>query len=58
MKKTYIVPSIITYYFGPMLLQSASSYQVNNQDDEEIEDGNLILSRRHGQVWDDDEQED
>ena len=60
MKKMYIQPSmesveIVTRL--PMLTASGNQLSINNNTDDAVEEDKQ-LSRRHGNIWDDDDEEE
>ena len=59
MKKTYIAPSIESMETcAEDTLLTASAQQPTTLFDSETADGNESLSRRHRNVWDDEEEEE
>jgi len=60
MKKTYIQPIMEVAEMEvwlPMLTASGEQLNINSNPDDAVEE-NAQLSRRHGNIWDDDDEEE
>lgn len=57
MKKTYMKPDILTLKVQSdlPLLTGSNTFSINSSDDDAVE-GDAVLARGFGSIWDDDEE--